>query len=148
MPIRRLQLNYKAIGITHSTNTQEEEQKKIRYCSRCKEMFAVQARLGNRILGVGVPKPIDYVFYFECRNCGTIYQKHETKVEPELEPIIPASTGKKGTATGVEKKEKKVKGRGYNPRLKGNKWEIKDEDLQRELKAGAQLISYYSTDPF
>ena len=30
---------------------------------------------------------------------------------------------------------------------KGSKWEIKDEELQRELKDGAQLISYSSSDP-
>ena len=37
-------------------------------------------------------------------------------------------------------------GRGNNPRLnKDNKWEIKE--LQRELKDGAQLVSYYSHEP-
>jgi len=96
--IRRLEPGYKAVGALHDNTTTAitAPKEKVRYCSRCEEMFGVKARLGNRILGVGVPKPIDYDFYLECVNCGTIYQKHETKVEPELEPIIPASTGKKG----------------------------------------------------
>jgi hypothetical protein len=42
---------------------------------------------------------------------------------------------------------KKGKGRGYNPRLKGNKWEIKDEELNAELKSGAVLLAYSSNDP-
>jgi hypothetical protein len=55
-------------------------------------------------------------------------------------------TGPKGKVQSVEKKPKQRIGRGSNPRLKGNKWEIKDEDLQRELKDGVQLVSYYSID--
>ena len=31
--------------------------------------------------------PSDYDPWLECRNCGSLYQKHETSVEPELEPI-------------------------------------------------------------
>ena len=46
---------------------------------------------------------------------------------------------------GVEK-EKKLTWRGHNARIK-QRDEIKDEDLRRELKEGAQLISYSSTDP-
>ena len=32
-------------------------------------------------------KPQDYDFWLECRNCGRLYQKYKTKVEPEIEPI-------------------------------------------------------------
>ena len=96
---------------------------------------------------VSVPKLSDYDLWLECRNCGSLYQKHETKVEPELEPIKAPSTGSKGKVHKVEKKSKQRIGRGQNPRLKASKWEIKDEELQRELKDGAQLISYSSSDP-
>ena len=73
-------------------------------------------------------------------------QKHETKVEPELSPIKEPSKGPKGKIE-VEKKPKQRIGRGLNPRLKGNKWEIKDEELVNELKSGAGLLAYSSTDP-
>jgi hypothetical protein len=42
---------------------------------------------------------------------------------------------------------KLAKSRGSNPRLKGNRWEIKDSELNAELKSGAVLLSYSSTDP-
>ena len=85
--------------------------------------------------------------YLTCRNCGSTYPKHETRIEAEIGPIKQPMTGPKGKVQAVEKKPKQRIGRGNNPRLKGNKWEIKDEELQRELKDGAQLVSYYSTDP-
>ena len=46
----------------------------------------------------------------------------------------------------AEKPKQRI-GRGNNPRLKGNKWEIKDEELNAELKDGSVLLSYTSTDP-
>jgi hypothetical protein len=109
-------------------------------------MFHVIARLGPKVLLPNVPKQSDYDLWWECRNCGTLYPKHETKVEPELEPIKEPSDGKQAKSQGVEKK-RKTKGRGYNPRLKGNKWEINDEELVSELKSGAVLLAYSSTDP-
>ena len=130
-----------------------DDKPKIRYCQRCLDFFQVSARLGPRIMpldvasGKSIPKPHDYDLGLECRNCGSLYQKQETKVEPELEPIKEPSTGPKGKVQKVEKKPKQRVGRASNPRLKGSKWEIKDEELQTELKDGAQLVSYYSTDP-
>ena len=56
-------------------------------------------------------------------------------------------TGPKGKVRNVEKKPKQRVGRGQNPRLKGNKWEIKDEELKAELKSGAVPLAYSSTDP-
>jgi uncharacterized Zn finger protein len=47
-----------------------------------------------------IPKPHDYDHWLECRNCGTVYPKHEVKVEPELEPIV-STTGKKGRIQGI-----------------------------------------------
>ena len=64
-------------------------EERIRYCSRCIDMFGVIARLGPKIMplddvtGKPIPKPHDYDFWLECRNCGTVYAKNE----PELEPI-------------------------------------------------------------
>ena len=78
---------------------------------------------------------------------GTIYTKKETKIEPELETIKEPSTGKRSKIIGAGGLKKKAKGRGNNPRLKNKRDEIKDADLVRELKDGAQLISYYSSDP-
>ena len=85
--------------------------------------------------------------YLTCRNCGSTYPKHETRIEAEIGPIKEPMTGPKGKVQKVEKKPKQRIGRGQNPRLKASKWEIKDEELQRELKDGAQLISYSSSDP-
>jgi hypothetical protein len=51
----------------------------------------------------------------------------------------------KGKLRGIENK-KKVRGRGNNPRLNTSRDEIKDEDLKRELRECAELISYSSSD--
>jgi len=97
--------------------------------------------------GKPIPKPSDYDLWLECRNCGTVYPKHETKVEPVLEPIVEAQTNPfgKSKVQGIERK-RKSKGRGNNPRI-NTRDEVKDEDLKRELKSGSVLISYSSTDP-
>jgi len=91
--------------------------------------------------GKPIPKPSDYDLWLECRNCGTVYAKHETKVEAIIEPVVKAQTNPFGNSKvqGIEK-GKKRKGRGNNPRIKASE-EIKDEDLKRELKGGAQLVS-------
>jgi hypothetical protein len=67
------------------------------------------------------------------------------KVEPDLDSVKVPSDGRQAKVQGIGKK--KAKGKGNNPRLKNNRWEIKDADLQRELRDGAQLISYYSNEP-
>jgi hypothetical protein len=148
MIIRRLQPGYHSIGVLHA----KEDKDRIRFCQRCEDMFGVSARLGPRIMplddatGKPIPKPSDYHLFLECRNCGTVYPKRETRIEAEIGPIKEPMTGPKGKVQRVEKKPKQRKGRGQNPRLKSSKWEIKDEELQRELKDGAQLISYSSSD--
>lgn len=140
--IKRLQPGYNGgVGSLHS----KDDKPKVRFCLGCNFLFGVQARLGPRIMEVGVPKPSDYDLWLECRNCGSLYQKYETKVEPELEPIKEPSIGPKGKLQGIEKK-RKPKGRGNNPRLKPTRDYINDEDLKRELKDGAVLVSYSSTD--
>ena len=69
-------------------------------------------------------------------------------VEAEIGPIKDAGPkGKIRVAGGGEKKPKQRIGRGSNPRLKGNKWEIKDEELKAELKDGVVLLAYQSNDP-
>ena len=142
--IRRLQPGYHPIGVLHSHS---KEEKRLRYCQRCEDLFQVIARLGPKILLPGDPKPSDYDLWLECRNCGTLYPKHEVKVEPELEPIKEPSDGKQPKSQVIETKPKKRTGRGSNSRLKGNKWEIKDEELKAELKFGVVLMAYSSTDP-
>jgi hypothetical protein len=145
--IRRLQKGYHAIGALHS----KEDKERIRFCSRCQDMFGVQARLGPRIMpldeatGKPKPKPSDYDLWLECRNCGTVYAKHDTKVEALMEPLVQTKSSPfdKGRIQGVRKR--KNNGRGNNPRIK-TRDDIKDEDLKRELKDGAQLVSYSSSD--
>jgi hypothetical protein len=138
--IRRLQPGYKPIGVLHS----KEDKPKIRYCSRCEEGYGLLSRLGPKILGVGESRPADYEHWIQCHNCGQVYAKHEVKIEPELEPIKQPSDGKQGKIQGIGKK--KGRGRGNNPRIKATRDDIKDEDLKRELKDGAVLVSYSSTD--
>ena len=71
--------------------------------------------------------PSDYDHWLQCHNCGQVYAKHEVKIEAEIGPIKDAGPkGKIRVAGGGEKKPKQRIGRGSNPRLKGNKWEIKD----------------------
>jgi len=148
--IRRLQPGYKGgIGALHS----KEDKEKTRFCQRCEDLFQVQARLGPRIMpldettGNPKPKPSDYDLWLECRNCGTVSAKHDTKVEAVIEPLVQTKTNPfdkgKIQSIGPRKKGK----RGSIPRLKATRDDIKDEDLKRELKDGAQLISYSSSDP-
>jgi hypothetical protein len=91
------------------------------------------------------PKPSDYELWLECRNCGTVYAKHDTKFEAVIEPLVQTrdSPFDKGKTKSIDMK-KKVK-RGCNHRIK-TRDEIKDEDLKRALKDGAELISYSSSD--
>jgi hypothetical protein len=134
--IRRLQPGYKSVGAVHA----KEDKERIRFCSRCDEMFGVSARLGPRIMsldettGKPKPKPSDYELWLECRNCGTVYPKHETRVEPELELIKEPSDGRQAKIQGTGNKKKGI--RGANPRIKPTRDEIKDPDLIRELKDG------------
>ena len=44
--IRRLQPGYKSVGAVHA----KEDKERIRFCTRCDEMFGVSARLGPRIM--------------------------------------------------------------------------------------------------
>ena len=136
---------YKGVGALHSNESINE--RKIRYCSRCEDLFQVQSILGNKILGIGEVKQSDYDLWLQCGNCGSLYQKHEVKVEPDLDSVKVLSDGNQGKIA-IEKKPKKGIGRGNNPRVKGNKtWEITDDDLKKELASGAQLISYHSNEP-
>jgi hypothetical protein len=141
--IRRLMPRYKPVGALHSN---EDIKPKIRYCQRCEDLFQVIARLGPKVLLPGVSKQSDYDFWLECRNCGTLYPKHEVKVEPELEPIKQPSNGKQPKSQVIETRKQRT-GRGNNPRSKNNKWEIKDSELNAELKSGAVLLAYSSSDP-
>ena len=106
--IRRLRPGYNGgVGALHSHS---DDKPKIRYCQRCNDLFGVQVRLGPRIMpleettGKPLPKPHDYSLFLECRNCGTIYPVHETRIEAEIGPIKDTMTGPKGKVQTVEKK--------------------------------------------
>ena len=106
-------------GVAALHSKESINEKKIRYCSRCEDLFQVQSILENRILGIGEVKQSDYDLWLQCRNCGSLYQKNEVKVEPDLDSVKIVSNGKKGKIA-IEKKPKKRIGRGNNPRVKGN----------------------------
>jgi hypothetical protein len=145
--IRRLQPGYNG-GVAALHSKESINEKKIRYCSRCEDLFQVQSILGSRILGIGEVKQSDYDLWLQCRNCGSLYLKNEVKVEPDLDSVKVLSD--KQGKIAIEKKTKKrigIERRGSNPRLKGNKWEIKDTELIEELKSGSVLLAYTSTDP-
>ena len=148
--IRRLQPGYN--GGVSALHSHSDDKPKIRYCQRCNDLFGVQARLGPRIRMMGPDGKIEPAqpgdeHYLCCINCNSIYLKHETRIEAEIGPIKEPMTGPKGKVQAVEKKPKHRTGRGSNPRLKGNKWEIKDSELKAELKDGEVLLAYSSTDP-
>ena len=142
--IRRLQPGYHPIGVLHSHSKRGKEDKIL---SALRRPIPGSSTVRPKIMMLGDPKPSDYDLWLECRNCGTLYPKHEVKVEPELEPIKEPSDGKQSKSQVIETKPKKRTGRGSNPRLKGNKWEIKDEELKAELKGGVVLLAYQSNDP-
>ena len=146
--IRRLQPGYNG-GVAPLHSKESMNEKKIRYCSRCENLFQVQSILGNKILGIGESKQSDHDLWLQCRNCGSLYLKNEVKVEPDLDSVKVLSDGKQGKIA-IEKKPKKrigIERRGSNPRLKGNKWEIKDTELVEELKSGSVLVAHTSTNP-
>ena len=129
---------------------EDDQNERVRICERCMDMFGLVCVLGSKILMPGVPKAADNHFWLECRNCGMLYLKHETKVEPELAPIKEASIDDrraKITGTGADKKKRKGNTRGNNPRLRIKRDDINDPDLIRELKDGAVLLSYSSSEP-
>jgi uncharacterized Zn finger protein len=97
--------------------------------------------------GKPILKPRDYDLWLECRNCGSLYQKHETRIEAEIGYIKEAMTGPKGKVQKVEKKPKQRIRRGNNPRVEGNKWELKDSELNAELRSGSVLLSYSEVQP-
>jgi hypothetical protein len=80
-------------------------------------------------------------FKAKCRNCGWLYQKHETKVEPELKAIKEPSTGQKGKVQRVGKNPSSELEEAATRDL-NNKWEIKDSELIAELKSGSVLPAY------
>ena len=84
--IRRLQPGYNG-GVSALHSKESINEKKIRYCSRCEDLFQVQSILGSRILGIGEVKQLDHDLWLQCRNCGSIYQKNEVKVEPDLDSV-------------------------------------------------------------
>ena len=76
-----------------------------------------------------------------------VYAKHEVKIEPEIGPIKDAGPkGKIRVAGGGRRNLSDVR-RGSIPRLKGKNWEIKDSELNAELKDGSVLLAYQSNDP-
>ena len=48
---------------------------------------------------------------------------------------------RKGSEGG--EKTQGARGRGSNPRLKSNRWEMKDSELNEEIKSGAVLVSLF-----
>ena len=46
--------------LSSSCSKESINENKIRYCSRCEDLFQVQSILGSRILGIGEAKQSDY----------------------------------------------------------------------------------------
>ena len=47
-------------------------------------LFMLKQVLKPRVLMVNEVKPADFDHYLACTNCGTVYPKTETKIEPEI----------------------------------------------------------------
>jgi hypothetical protein len=115
--IKRLQKGHSAVAAIHA----KEGKERIRFCSRCEEMFEYGQDL-ERIMpldettGKPKPKPSDYELWLECRNCGTLYAKHDTKVEAVIELLVQTKTNPfdKGKIQGMGHRKKGK--RGNNPR--------------------------------
>lgn len=138
------------IGVIGASK-EEDDNKRIRYCERC-ESLHVKAILKPRVLMVDEVKPPDFDHWLQCQNCGTVYPKTETKIEPEISTIKEPSDGKQGRIRAVEGKRRKNKrmSEGRTSRLKSrtrSRWEITDDDLQRELSSGSVLLQYTSDEP-
>ena len=85
-------------------------------------------------------------------NCGTVYPKTETKIEPEISTIKEPSDGKPSRVWAVEGKKGRKRGTGREKisnsrRVRTSSWELSDQDLQNELKSGGVLLAYSSSDP-
>lgn len=87
--------------------------------------------------------PYDHDQWRQCWLCGTCIPTHDIKKEGSLDTDIPRITTKFSTAARQPEHYQKPKHRrGFNERDQRNEDDIKDEDLKKELKKGAKLLSY------
>ena len=120
---------------------------KIKYCPVC-ERHKVKHTLNkivyNELELVFGQLPHDHDKWLQCFHCGNVFLKDNVRQEGKLmteieipKPSIPPSE--------TEHLPKPKHRRGFNERLEREP-EIKDKELLRELKKGAKLLSYSSTD--
>ena len=121
------------------------------YCPKC-EQFGLRNKLGPRIYKeeelINGQIPYDADQWRMCIYCGHLTARHDIPQEGELGTDIEKITTKFTTAKREPEHYQKPKHRrGFNERLdeRAKQGEIKDEDLRRELKKGANLISYSET---
>ena len=60
-----------------------EDDKVVRFCPHCLE-YNFEVPLGPRILFKGESKPVDYLDWLQCDQCGNIYAVRDIQVESEI----------------------------------------------------------------
>ena len=74
-----------------------------------REGYGIHSILKGRILGIGESRPPDYDHWLQCHNCGTVYAKHEVKIEAEIGPIKDAGPKGKIKVAGEKKPKQRTR---------------------------------------
>ncbi len=133
------------VGIVVESDDDGEGEDKA-YCPRC-ENFGVRSKLGPRVMNKGEVKPPDYDEWKQCHECGTLVPSYEAKNEGKLEGIVepddnPFDFGKP-EIKGLNDKKKRYQ----KLERKQSRRKIDDEEVQKELDKGYELVKYVKTNP-
>jgi hypothetical protein len=143
--IRRL--TESGIGVVYSGKSKEE----VPYCQRCLEMADIRSTLGNRVY---MPDssghtniPPDYDLWRQCHLCGSVYGRHETKQEVELDTLTeprnnPFKFKSGDVMTGESRKFDRTGKTQRKRKFKQDLEQYKEEDIKAALRKGSKLVSY------
>src|SRR5215510_506380 len=142
-----------SVGLISDSGSDSSSSEEIRYCTRCLDGWGIRARLGPRFYlphssGKTVI-PEDAENWLMCENCLSVYAKYEVKKESKLQDVPEAYDNEfafgNNMVSGIGGESRRFDKSGktqYKKKLKEDLSHIKDEDLKRELRKGAKLISF------
>ena len=114
----------------------EDEEEHTSYCPNC-QTVGVSNKLKNRILNKGEVKPPDYDEWKQCHECGTLVPSHELKNEWQLSGIVELTDNPFDRGEVIMGLDKRKKGK-----TKKRKKQVDDEEVQKQLDKGVELVSY------
>jgi hypothetical protein len=94
----------------------------------------------------GKVKPPDYDDFKYCNECGTIVPLYEVKNQGKLEGIVEPSDNpvdRGDVITGLNDRKGRIK----KLKMKQSRKQVDDEEVQKQLDKGYQLVKYIKTNP-